>query len=145
MATTAAKPQIPPQFKPTAALVTFLANRLIAERARVLRLESYLTDVLDAEPPGELPVTGLEGADWEAYWEYTARMTLSDEEGRDWQRDYDLSELSPKSQDDAALFTPFPRENEIGGPPSLGHGIVTTEQVDRVAAFIQRAARKQGR
>lgn len=123
-----------PRFKPTAQLVLFLANKLTEERAALLRLQNYVTDVLGEElPPEDLPIMGVESVDYEQYWEYTARVSLHDTEVEEW--DAELFDASPESADNAEMFPIGVRADELGGAPAFG--LTAKQQTEHVTRLLK--------
>lgn len=84
MVTSAPEQPAPPQ-RPAPALselINQLRADLLAERARYLRLESYIEEVLAAGVPEEdEPVPGWEApGDYRAYWAQLAAASLRDDD-----------------------------------------------------------------
>ena len=123
-----------PHYKPTKDLVLLLANKLTEERAELLRLQNYVTDVLGAALPDPQPIPGVESVDFAEYWEYAARVSLHDDETND-SLGQELWNASPNSADDAEMFPVGVRADEIGGAPALG--LTFNQQASHVAALLK--------
>jgi hypothetical protein len=71
---------IKPSETPPDEIIAQLRADLTEDRARLLRLEEYIAEVLGAEPPDDQPVPAWEGPDFGRYWDERAADSLKDDD-----------------------------------------------------------------